>query len=231
MMLFFTGIVQGSVNAQASQNDNDILYYSDIIDSLEVIYKNPLKFMTSEDPNEGFLEFYQTIKDMVLTTHLDSMVLFDVDSNQVLIEGSGKPLFFHITASWCAPCVAEKPALMDLVEKYHDKVQFVSIFWDGPKGVKKMREEYHDEMALIPSRIKGKGPNEAIVPGFKHILGFPTTFYVAADRKILEMTLGGSSVGSFPGKDGEMITYTEEDVYKIVLESFEKGISLIMKQM
>jgi len=208
----------------------DTIYFSEIHDTLNYVYKNPLKFVGSEDMNMGFLKFYEEILGLIKGTYLDDLKLQDIDDNFIQLSSLDKPIFFHVTASWCAPCQSEKPALKDLVEKYHDKVVFISVFWDGPKGVNKIRDGYHDEMILIPSRIKQKGPNEAIIPGFRHVLGFPFTFYVDADREIKEVTLGGSVVGSFPGKDGGMITYTEEDVYGNVTQAFEKGISLILKE-
>lgn len=37
-------------------------------------------------------------------------------------------------------------------------------------------------------------------------------------KKFQQDIPGGRSVGTFPGKDGQMITYTEEDVYKTILK-------------
>ncbi|NNF35460.1 MAG: TlpA family protein disulfide reductase [Saprospiraceae bacterium] len=216
--------------AQAPEIPIDTVYFSEIHDTLNFVYKNPSNFFGSKDINEGFLNFYDEIRGLITGTYIDDLVLHDIDDNQYQLSSFDKPIFFHVTASWCAPCQSEKPALKDLVEKYHNQVVFISVFWDGQEGVAKMRNDYHDEMILIPSRIKHKGPNEAMIPGFRHILGFPFTFFAQKDRKIIKVSLGGSSVGSFPGKDGKMITYTEEDVYKKVTESFEKSISLLLEQ-
>lgn len=42
-------------------------------------------------------------------------------------EFSGKPVFLNIWATWCPPCVAELPGILDLYEEYGDRVHFIIV--------------------------------------------------------------------------------------------------------
>jgi len=40
---------------------------------------------------------------------------------------NGKPVFINFWATWCPPCIAEMPEIMDLEKDYGDKVHFVLV--------------------------------------------------------------------------------------------------------
>ncbi len=54
--------------------------------------------------------------------------LIDINGNRVSLEKlNNKPIFLNLWATWCPPCVAELPGIIDLYEKYKDKVNFVLV--------------------------------------------------------------------------------------------------------
>ena len=51
-----------------------------------------------------------------------------------LSEFRGKPIFIDLWATWCVPCLEQKPAFERLARKYKDKSTFLSISLDNDKN-------------------------------------------------------------------------------------------------
>lgn len=51
-----------------------------------------------------------------------------------LSEFKGKPIFIDLWATWCMPCLEQKPASERLAKKYKNKATFLSISLDNDKG-------------------------------------------------------------------------------------------------
>jgi len=63
-----------------------------------------------------------------------------------LHELRGKPAIVNFWATWCVPCQAEMPALVELEKTYGAKVQFVAASLDDKKTrdkVPEFLEKYH----------------------------------------------------------------------------------------
>ncbi|MGC9329373.1 MAG: TlpA family protein disulfide reductase [Candidatus Hinthialibacter sp.] len=75
-----------------------------------------------------------------------------------------KPLFVNFWATWCAPCVEEMPRIVELHQKYGQKVDFLAVSCDGftgttdtvPAAMKKL------QMAFTTRVLKTDDQNQAI---------------------------------------------------------------------
>jgi thiol-disulfide isomerase/thioredoxin len=84
----------------------------------------------------------------------------------------GKVVFLNFWATWCPPCRAEVPILIDLATRYKDRVQIVGVSLDdGPEEVKAF--------------VKDTGINYPVVMASREILGeyggipaLPTLFVI-----------------------------------------------------
>ncbi|MCB9198601.1 MAG: TlpA family protein disulfide reductase, partial [Flavobacteriales bacterium] len=56
----------------------------------------------------------------------DWMMISDVGES-VYISDFDKPIFLNFWATWCSPCRGEMPSIVELMEKYGDKVDFVLV--------------------------------------------------------------------------------------------------------
>ena len=78
------------------------------------------------------------------------ILLKDIDGNELrLSDLKGKPLFIDMWATWCLPCLFQRPDFQKLSEKYTE-IQFVGISID--LEVKRWKEKLEKEG--IPARIK-----------------------------------------------------------------------------
>ncbi len=203
-----------SVNciSQEESPSDSIVFFSSISDTLLSIYLNPTKYVRMDDPSTH-MDHHEALFDVIKGTYLDSFEFSTIDNKRYSTSQSNKPIFLHVTASWCRPCKAEIPSLNKIVEQYQDRVEFVTLFWDDRERVERLSKEYHSKMILIPS-LTSKGPSEVIIAGFEHILGFPTSYVVLSNRKIVDVQLGASAPMNFMSPEGESITVTKEEAEK-----------------
>jgi thiol-disulfide isomerase/thioredoxin len=92
----------------------------------------------------------------------------------------GKVVLLNFWATWCPPCRAEVPLLVDLAARYKDRVQVVGVSLDdGPEEVKEF--------------VKDQGINYPVVMASREILAeyggvpaLPTLFVVNPDGKVVQ---------------------------------------------
>ena len=113
--------------------------------------------------------------------------LTDLAGKPVTSESlKGKVVIVDFWATWCGPCRAAIPHLVDLHKSYKDKgfeVVGVSLDQQGP-GVVQSFVTQHD----IPYTI-AMG-NQKIVSDFGGVRGIPTAFIISQDGKIYRKIVG-----------------------------------------
>jgi thiol-disulfide isomerase/thioredoxin len=128
-----------------------------------------------------------------------------------------KPVFLMTCASWCTPGSGEIPALNEIAKRYKNEIDFVVLFWDKRNSVRKVTKEYDRNInVLYVDELDNK--NSHIIRTLKHSLGFPTSFFLDKEKKILDV------------RRGIILPYNE--VYSVSFslnyESFRNGISLLL---
>ncbi len=88
-----------------------------------------------------------------------------------------KPVFINIWATWCPPCIAELPGIMDLYKDYKDKVNFLIISNEQPEKIKSFLEKnnYDHTPFYIYRRLPVVFRTESI----------PTTFIIDKNKKVI----------------------------------------------
>ncbi|WP_018130228.1 TlpA family protein disulfide reductase [Effusibacillus pohliae] len=82
--------------------------------------------------------------------------LQDLNGNQVkLSDLKGKKVLLNFWASWCPPCKAETPDLVEMSEKYKDQVAFYGVnltVTDVEEGVKQFAADYRIRYPILMDR-------------------------------------------------------------------------------
>lgn len=60
----------------------------------------------------------------------------------------GKVVIINFWATWCPPCIAEKPSFQELYDDYKNKVVFLFITTDTPDKVKAFKEKYNSTLPI-----------------------------------------------------------------------------------
>ncbi|MDR3197556.1 MAG: TlpA family protein disulfide reductase [Planctomycetaceae bacterium] len=113
----------------------------------------------------------------------------------------GKVVLIEFTASWCGPCRAEMPNLLEIYSKYRNKgFEIISIgIWDSTENLKKQKEEDKIPWTVISEELSLKEDNN--LAGKRYgVDGVPTIFLVGTDGKIISSELRGTELYSAVNK-------------------------------
>lgn len=101
---------------------------------------------------------------------------------KTLAAGSQKPILVNVFASWCVPCVAENPQLVELKAR---GVTIIGIAWkDKPQDTLNFLAQYQDPYARALTDPSGKMGLEL------GISGVPETYVVRPDGTIADKITG-----------------------------------------
>ncbi len=168
------------------------------------------------------LERAQFLFDSLVTHHLggtymDDFNVYPLKGEPISLEEYEKPIFLITYASWCVPGIGEIPALNDLVDKFHDQIDFVVLFWDNKEKLKEKAKEYTENIQLVHIDEK-TNQDSYIINKLKHALGFPMMYFMDGNKKILDIR--------------KIVTHhsseTLSNSYNIHFNSLSKGVSLLI---
>ena len=205
-----------SFTTQAQQLEPNSLFSLEIGKNIKQYrQKSQLAYAKSDFERAEFL-FDSLINNVVNGSYLDNFKVKKVSGRKVELYDFEKPVFLMTYASWCTPGVGEIPALNEVAEKYHKDIDFVVLFWDSKKKVRKIARNYSSKFTILYVDEK-ENTNDHIVETMKHSLGFPTTFFIDKTKKIVDV------------RRGVLHPYKEEFnvSYNLNYNAFLNGISLL----
>ncbi len=97
-----------------------------------------------------------------------------------------KPVVLISYSTWCTPGKGEIPALNEIARKYRNKLDFVVLFWDTKKNVRKSSGSYSKDVQIVYVDEK-ENTNDHLVRIMKHSFGFPTVFFIDADKRVVDI--------------------------------------------
>jgi thiol-disulfide isomerase/thioredoxin len=62
-------------------------------------------------------------------------VVTDKELQKIISARNGKPLLLNVWATWCAPCVEEFPAIIELNKKYNNNLEVIALSVDMPSEI------------------------------------------------------------------------------------------------
>lgn len=122
---------------------------------------------------------------------MDNFKFTRLNDKPVNLYDLKKPVYLITYASWCITTKGEIPALNQLAEKYHDRIDFVVLFWDTKKITKQAAKAYSKHISVVyVDELYNK--DAFVVSRLKHTLGLPTTFLLDTTKEILDVRRGVS---------------------------------------
>jgi thiol-disulfide isomerase/thioredoxin len=113
-----------------------------------------------------------------------------------LASFKGKPIVINFWATWCGPCRAEIPSLVDLQRRYTDEgseVVILGISVDDP--IEKLKP-YATEMKINYPLLVGNGRDD-VQEAFGPLWGIPVTVFVDRNGRIAKRHSGIASKEQF----------------------------------
>lgn len=122
---------------------------------------------------------------------LPQVTLRALDGRAVpLASLAGQPMVINLWATWCPPCRAELPML---VQAQQDRPRVRFVFADQGESVAAVQRFLHSEH-LAPHDVLMDGTGQ--LASYYRAPGFPTTVFVAADGRMREIHLGALSTAT-----------------------------------
>ena len=110
---------------------------------------------------------------------------------------AGRPLLINVWASWCAPCVAEMPALQHFAdEQPANGVQVVGIALDDPSAVRAFVARLGIRYPIL---LDAPGPNDAGARLGDQAGVLPYSVLVSADGRLIRSRTGPLAADELAG--------------------------------
>ncbi|WP_428224640.1 TlpA family protein disulfide reductase [Flavobacterium sp.] len=142
------------------------------------------------------IELTQVLFDSLVDYHLagtkfEDYTLKTFERKKLQLSAIQKPIFILTYASWCVPSKGEFQALNKLAQKHAKEVQFILLFWDKRKNIKKIANKFNHniEVCYANESYQNDAP---IVAHLKHSLGFPTSFFLDENLNVVKIRRGGA---------------------------------------
>ena len=136
-------------------------------------------------------------EQFVISKQSKNWKVYDMSAKTISLNelNNNKPVFVNIWATWCPPCIAELPAIMELYDAYGDKVSFVLATGESPEKVKAflLKNNYNNSPFYFYRNLPVEFQTESI----------PTTFIVDKSGKVVLVKKGAARWNS--GKIKELL--------------------------
>lgn len=120
-----------------------------------------------------------------ISRQAESWQIMDMEGNQILFSSlNEKPVFLNFWATWCPPCVAELPGIIDLYNKYKDNVNFVLVSNENRSKVFKFAKAHNFDNVLFYQNTS--------VPSDFSSQSIPTTFIINKDGLVVVSEKGAA---------------------------------------
>jgi thiol-disulfide isomerase/thioredoxin len=173
----------------------DSLYFSNAIKINFTQYKkeSTLAFVTGDMQRGQFL-FDSLVQHRLIGTTFDNLTLKKSSGARLKLSSVKQPLFLLTYASWCVPNQGEIPALNKLARKYGKDVKIIVLFWDRKDKMKKLARKFSSRITVCYAHEYYKTDTRTVA-ALKHTLGFPTSYFLDAERKIVDIRRCGVYTG------------------------------------
>ncbi len=146
-------------------------------------YKENVSVITSVEKTDS-----QQAPDFTWYDHNGKQISFSEFSK-------GKPVLINFWATWCGPCIAETPDLVALNEEYTAKGALViGISEDKDADALELVSQFTKEYKVTYPIVVDNGDLEVAFGGLR---GYPTTFIIDKNGKIVKKLLGLQSKEKF----------------------------------
>lgn len=147
---------------------------------------------------------------------------FTTDEGKVIsTKDIKKPIVILAAAGWSAPCIGQIPALNEIVDIYHNDVQFIMIFWDKKGKIGRFKSKVDSRVLLVPAGDSDKVEKGNLdISGFVHKLDYPTAYLIDKTKKFVDVKRGAA----IPSK-----TVTREQANETNASDLEAFVKQVLK--
>lgn len=201
-------------------SQGDTIYFSEAIKINFKKYKKETSqaYRRGNDERGKFL-FDSLVKHRLAGTRFDDFTLKKAGGSKLKLSTIKKPIILITYASWCVASTGEIPALNKLAQKYGKDVKFVVLFYDKRHNINKIKRKFNRHITVCYAHESYRS-DELLVASMKHKLGFPTTFFLDDELRVMDIRRCGMK------KCPKKTPYNQ--AYAINFNSYLDGLSTVL---
>ena len=136
------------------------------------------------------------VADKILDQPAPDVTFKDLEGkDSTLAQYKGRVVLVNFWATWCDPCYVEIPWLIEMQQKYEPKgftVLGISMDEEGKSAVAPFlaKERFNVNGQKLPMNYPIVIGNDSVADKFGGLLGYPTSFLISRDGKIIKKIQG-----------------------------------------
>ncbi len=198
----------------SAQLDSKTYLTDAIIDTGEKYLKNCEQAILDKDMDRVNFLFDSITSYTYKGVYFDNFKLQQVKGRELRINDFKKPVVLITLSTWYLNSKGEIAAINDLAKKYKKNIDFVVLYWGTKKESKKAAKALNGNVTVAyVDELDNKGAY--IVQKLKHFFGFPTCYYLNADKSIAAITRGAKQRPFY---------FNQEDVYE---DNYDSHFTLV----
>lgn len=205
-----------SFMALSQENEPKNLFSQAIGKNVRKYRQESKKAYASKDLERAKFLFDSLVDNVVKGSYLDNFKVRRFSGRKIELYKFKRPTYLITYASWCVPGVGEIPAFNDVADRYYNEIDFIVLFWGTKKKIRKIKRKYSRNINVLYVDER-ENRYDFTIRSMKHSFGFPTSFFIDADKKILDV------------RRNFMHRYLEKytSSYNSNYQSFTSGVSLL----
>jgi thiol-disulfide isomerase/thioredoxin len=175
-----------SFTALSQENEPKNFFSQAIGKNIRKYRSESKKAYASKDLARAEFLFDSLVNNVVNGSYLDNFKVRKFSGRRIELYKFEKPTYLITYASWCVPGVGEIPAFNDIADRYYNEIDFIVLFWGSKKKIRKVKRKFSRKINILYVDEK-ENRYDFTIRTMKHSLGFPTSFFIDADKKILDV--------------------------------------------
>lgn len=141
-------------------------------------------------------------------TKFNYLSLKKVRGGRYRFRKSKKPIVIITYANWIAKGKGEVQAINKIARENHKKIDFIFLFWDTKEDAQKASKKFNKNIIVCYAHDKYRN-DQYIVKTMKKTLGFPRTYFIDENKRIIDIKRGFSTFVPYktPLKKAKDINY------------------------
>ncbi len=175
-----------SFTALSQENEPKMLFSKAIGKNIRKYRRESKQAYARKDLERAEFLFDSLVNNVINGTYLDNFNVRKFSGRKIELYKFEKPTYLITYASWCVPGAGEIPAFNDIADRYYNEIDFIVLFWGSKRKIRKVKRKFSRKINILYVDEKENRYDFAIRT-MKHSLGFPTSFFIDSDKKILDV--------------------------------------------